>query len=307
MGRGALYGHQLPIIVFRDPIQSFRAQATLLAREILSHINPANISSSFIGIGNVYTPLEQVRQSYQESLIATSDTAIPVKFRFYTDLPSIVPGIDTKANKQYEQQFFDYIRAGNWQEIHQCFTDFIDRSKQLGENLLQTSQKTRELLWIASRILGGEMGVEHHTQFYYFKSTDYRQLSAEVLNYLKAMENSFQDHQSEFEADTIHYIKQFIIDHAHEEISLDRIGKEVGLSPIYISKCFKDQLGMNYIHFLTECRINKAQKLMRDPNKTLKEITFDVGYHDPNYFSKVFKKICKTSPTEYRNKLLHKV
>ncbi len=35
-----------------------------------------------------------------------------------------------------------------------------------------------------------------------------------------------------------------------------------GLSPFYISKLFKEQLGMNYIDFLTECRIDKAKKLM---------------------------------------------
>jgi two-component system response regulator YesN len=69
---------------------------------------------------------------------------------------------------------------------------------------------------------------------------------------------------------------------------------------------FKDQLGVNYIDFLTECRIEKAKKLMGDPEKSLKEITFEVGYHDPNYFSKVFKKMCEASPTEYRKTLLGK-
>ena len=108
------------------------------------------------------------------------------------------------------------------------------------------------------------------------------------------------------EADIIQHIKQYIIDHAHKDISLEAIGREVGLSPIYISKIFKEQLGINYIHFLTECRIEKAKKLMRDPSKSLKEITFEVGYHDPNYFSKVFKKICHSSPKEYRKKLLSK-
>jgi two-component system response regulator YesN len=43
---------------------------------------------------------------------------------------------------------------------------------------------------------------------------------------------------------------------------------------------------------------------MGDPERSLKEITFEVGYHDPNYFSKVFKKMCDASPTEYRKTLL---
>ncbi|MGM0973859.1 MAG: helix-turn-helix domain-containing protein [Bacillota bacterium] len=80
----------------------------------------------------------------------------------------------------------------------------------------------------------------------------------------------------------------------------------MGLSPIYISKMFKEKLGVNYIDFLTECRIEKAKKLMADSGKSLKEITFEVGYHEPNYFSKVFKKMCGQSPTEFRKALLGK-
>jgi two-component system, response regulator YesN len=69
---------------------------------------------------------------------------------------------------------------------------------------------------------------------------------------------------------------------------------------------FKEKLGINYIDFLTECRIEKAKKLMADPEKSLKEITFEVGYHEPNYFSKVFKKMVTLSPTEYRRTVLGK-
>ena len=52
------------------------------------------------------------------------------------------------------------------------------------------------------------------------------------------------------------------MEHSHEDISLEALGKIVGLSPIYISKLFKEKLGVNYIDFLTECRIGKAKKLM---------------------------------------------
>ncbi len=106
--------------------------------------------------------------------------------------------------------------------------------------------------------------------------------------------------------DKIHQIKQYIFEHSHEDISLDALGRKVDLSPIYISKMFKEKLGINYIDFLTECRIEKAKKLLSDPEKSLKEITFEIGYHEPNYFSKVFKKMCGVSPKEYRNILLGK-
>ncbi|MBP3953300.1 response regulator [Bacillus suaedae] len=300
---GALYGRQLPIVVFRKPDLSFRTQATLLSREILSLSRSSENVEWFIGIGKVYSSIHQIRQSYQESLIATGDTKIPARYRFYEDLPALTPGFDERTNKKNEELYFEHIRNGEWNEINRNFTELIDRFEQEGKKLQQTQQRVMELFWIASRILS-EMGVDSDIPLYSFQSTDYRQLRAETNQLLERMQRLHEEHQSTLEADTVQQIKQYIIDHAHEDISLDAIGREVALSPIYISKIFKEQLGVNYIHFLTECRIEKAKKLMRDPAKSLKEITFEVGYHDPNYFSKVFKKICHASPTEYRKKLL---
>ncbi len=300
---GALYGRQLPIIVFRKQEQSFRTQATLLAREILTLAKKDGDKGWFIGIGNVYNTLGQIRQSYQESLIATRDTTTPGKFRFYADLPAIAPNIDEQKKKENEQLYFERIRNGEWEKILQELSFIIDRLEQEGTVLQQAKQRIMELFWIATRVLS-EMGVDSDVPLYSFQSTDFRQLRAETRQLLERMRKSHEDHSAELEADTIQQIKQYIIEHAHEDISLDTIGREVGLSPIYISKIFKEQLGINYIDFLTDCRIERAKKLMRDPARSLKEITFEVGYHDPNYFSKVFKKICNVSPKEYRKNLL---
>ncbi|MFC4321459.1 response regulator [Litchfieldia salsa] len=299
---GALYGRQLPIIVFRKKEQSFRTQAILLARDILTLAKKDGDIGWFIGIGNVYNSLGQIRQSYQESLIATRDTTTPGKFRFYADLQAITPNIDEQKMKENEELYFERIRNGEWEKIHQEISFIIDRLEQEGMILEQVKQRVMELFWMASRVLS-EMGVESDVPLYSYQSTDFRQLRSETRHLLERMRKSYEEHYAELEADTIQQIKQYIIDHAHSDISLDMIGREVGLSPIYISRIFKEQLGINYIDFLTDCRIERAKKLMRDPAKSLKEITFEVGYHDPNYFSKVFKKICNVSPKEYRKKL----
>ena len=149
-----------------------------------------------------------------------------------------------------------------------------------------------------------EIGVETETPLFSYQSQDFRQLRFETDHLLVRMRHSYAEHYEQLEADTIHQIKQYIMKHSHEDISLETLGRKVGLSPIYISKMFKEKLGINYIDFLTECRIEKAKKLMADPEKSLKEITFEVGYHEPNYFSKVFKKMVALSPTEYRKTVL---
>ncbi|MGB2993235.1 MAG: helix-turn-helix domain-containing protein, partial [Paenisporosarcina sp.] len=303
---GALYGRQLPIIVFREPDKSFRSQAIILANEILSIARKFNLQEGwFVGIGNVCDALEQIRQSYQESLIATMDTTLAVKYRFYSDVPALSAISDGKEAKQLEKQFFEQIRLGQWEQVHLTVMGLIHRYENEGAILLQTQQRVLELLWITTRVMS-EMGIETEAPFYSFQAQDYRQLRAETEHLIGRMKQSYEEHYDRVEVDKIHQIKQYIFDHSHEDISLDALGRKVDLSPIYISKMFKEKLGINYIDFLTECRIEKAKKLLSNPEKSLKEITFEVGYHEPNYFSKVFKKMCSVSPKEYRNSLLGK-
>jgi two-component system response regulator YesN len=300
---GALYGRQIPIIAFRDPARSFRSQAVAAARELLQAVDEDGRSGWFVGIGNLVASLDQIRQSYREAQVAAMDPSLPVKYRFYADTPAAGPTSEDRSTQRWEKQFVEKIRLGQWEEAHADVMDFIRRQENEGADLLQSQQRTLELLWIVSRMMN-ELGIETEKPLFPFQSQDYRQLRTEAEYLLDRMRRSYAEHQEGIGPDTVRQIRQYIVEHAHEDISLEAIGRRVGLSPFYISKMFKDHFGVNYIDFLTECRIEKAKKLMADPGKSMKEITFEVGYNDPNYFSKVFKKMCEVSPTEYRRALL---
>lgn len=301
---GALYGRQIPIIVFRDPSKSFRSQAIQLAREILPVSKYGHEKDWFIGIGSVCGSFNQIRQSYQDSLVATMDITLPVKYRFYSDVPVLDTMCSSGQTAKYdEKEFLDQIHLGHWEQVRTSIMNLIQCYEKEGINLLQTQQSVLKLLWLASRALS-EIGVETVTPVYSFQNQDYRQLRFETEHLVDQMMRSYVSFYDQLEADVIYQIKKYIIKHSQEDISLDVLGKQVGLSPVYISKMFKEKLGVNYIDFLTECRIEKAKKLMGNPDKSIKEIAFEVGYHEPNYFSKVFKKIANVSPKEYREKIL---
>lgn len=302
---GALSGCQLPIIVYREQNNSYRAQAVSLARDILSAVKAELRARLFIGIGNPHDSLDQIRQSYQEALNATIDTSIPVKYRFYADMPVLGAVSDGQLGKQREKQLFDQVRLGQWDLVTDTIFEVIHSYSSAGTNLLQTQQRILELLWMAARVMS-ELGIDIDTPTYSLQAQDYRQLRIETSHLLGQMRKIHEESYERLEADKIQKIKQYIAEHSHEDISLDALANKVGLSPIYISKMFKEKLGVNYIDFLTECRIEKAKTLLADSEKSLKEITFEIGYHEPNYFSKVFKKMCGISPTEYRKTLLSK-
>ena len=302
---GALYDSQIPIILFHHPEISYRAQAVSLAKEILLIPAPGLLDDWFIGIGRLCDSLEDIRQSYQEALIASMDKSYSTRYRFFDEIPNPI-NINQRKQLIYEEKgFSDQVRLGQWEEIRNNIINLIQSFENERIDLQEAQQSILEVLWFTWRILR-ETGLETMTPRYSFQTQNYRQLRSETSILIEEMRRSYVKHYESIEADTIHQLKQYIMEYSHQDITLDTLANMVGLSPIYISKMFKEKIGVNYIDFLTECRIEKAKKLMANPEKSIKEITFDVGYHEPNYFSKVFKKTCNVSPKEYRQKLLGK-
>ncbi|WP_080848590.1 response regulator [Cytobacillus gottheilii] len=301
---GAIHGNQLPIIVCCDSEKTYRSQATSLARELLS-ISKAKTDGWFIGIGSVCKSLEEIRQSYQHALIATMDTSLPVKYRFYEDVPKIGNKSDGKPRIHQRKEFSDQIRLGQWEHIKRYVSEMIAYYEKKGTPIHYTQQRVLEVLWVAARVMS-ELGMDVETPVYSYEMKNAAELKRVTVHMLDGMKQLYMIHNDHLEADTFHKLKQYIFEHSHKDISLESLGQMVELSPIYISKMFKEKLGVNYIDYLTQCRMEKAKSLLGDSKKSIKEITFETGYHDPNYFSKVFKKMCGITPMEYRKAVLRK-
>ncbi|MBJ6362508.1 response regulator [Paenibacillus sp. GCM10012307] len=95
--------------------------------------------------------------------------------------------------------------------------------------------------------------------------------------------------------------KKFIDREFHRsELSLGDVADGVQVSPTYLSKQLKRELGLSFIDYLTEVRIKKATLLMNDPTIKVYEIAESVGYRSQHYFSNAFKKITGVPPLVYR-------
>ena len=81
---------------------------------------------------------------------------------------------------------------------------------------------------------------------------------------------------------------------------MDEVSYLVNISPYYFSKIFKEETGENFIEYVTNIRITKAKELLEKSEFSMKEICAEVGYSDPNYFSRTFKKNVGVTPTEYK-------
>lgn len=82
------------------------------------------------------------------------------------------------------------------------------------------------------------------------------------------------------------------------DISLETLSKNMYLSSVYISKIFKDIMGDSPINYLIRIRLSKAKELLEESNLPIKTVAKMVGYSDPYYFSKLYKKYYGISPTK---------
>jgi len=94
----------------------------------------------------------------------------------------------------------------------------------------------------------------------------------------------------------------FIRDNYTRQIQLSDVAEAAQVNTTYLSRLFTEHLKTNFIDFLTNLRINEAERLLKDKSVTVKEAAFTAGYHDPNYFTKIFKKIKGILPTEVGQK-----
>ncbi|MCR5357593.1 MAG: response regulator [Lachnospiraceae bacterium] len=98
-------------------------------------------------------------------------------------------------------------------------------------------------------------------------------------------------------------VKRYIDEnYGDEELSLNKIAGHVNFSPNHLSMVFSAQTGMTFIKYLTDYRMNKAKELLRCTNKRGSDISYEVGYKDPHYFSYLFKRTQGMTPTQYRER-----
>ncbi|BCN30182.1 AraC family transcriptional regulator [Anaeromicropila herbilytica] len=108
-----------------------------------------------------------------------------------------------------------------------------------------------------------------------------------------------------FESYNKSYAVKRIINYLNEnyanKISLDKIAHNMYLSPVYISKIFKEETGESPINYLIKIRLEKAKDILANSESgSVKSIANSVGYEDVYHFSKLFKKYYGISPLYYK-------
>lgn len=120
-------------------------------------------------------------------------------------------------------------------------------------------------------------------------------LRNEVMDLIRGSRH-WGSHNSMLKA--VNYIKEtFMLQH----FSLSLVSEQVGMSPSYFSKCFKEEVGVSFIGYVTRLRMEQSIELLNDSSYKVYEVAHAVGYAEYPHFAKIFKKTYGMSPTDYRS------
>ena len=206
-----------------------------------------------------------------------------------------------------EQEFLQAIAQHDLENTHLLLKELLAYLfAQSGANLAWIKDRTLELLTLVSRT-AIEQGAEEEQTLLWLENSK-KMLSLQIN--FSALSDSLFDTITSFldglflypyakHTNLIHKCIQYISQNYTECLTLEETAKALAHSPDYLSRIFKQETGVTFNHYVNNFRIEKAKKLIRNTNLRLTDISQMVGYVDQSYFTKVFRRITRMSPSEY--------
>ncbi|MDC7288214.1 response regulator [Blautia schinkii] len=281
------------------------------ARDLKQYLENNTEAQVCIGVGNVYTELDKIRESYREAKDAlkcrfVSGEEMVICFR------DIYPYYDTDSATGMSEDVIHEL--GNAIRI----SDVVKAGELLDETLdylKKTGRERDKVLIFSVEILAEIMKVLSELKV---------NIQSELLNYPTVIEgvfslNTFEEvrvyikkivqeacitiraEMSDKEKNLVHKVKDYITDHYYQEdISLNLLAQQYYVNPSYLSRVFKEKTGTTFTGYLFEIRMKEAENLVLSTDLKAYEIAERVGISDSHYFSSCFKKYTGVSVAEYK-------
>ncbi|WP_341280666.1 response regulator [Paenibacillus sp. FSL H8-0537] len=125
-----------------------------------------------------------------------------------------------------------------------------------------------------------------------------RNWSTDMLERLRTELSSTEEYAK---SSLVKQVQELVSASLGHDTSVKTIADKVFLHPVYLSKIYKAQTGESISDYITRMRMERAHYLLKQTNKKIYEITSELGYQNPQYFSKIFRKHYGMTPQEFRD------
>lgn len=301
---GPLIRYHVPVIKFFEQEDSFSYTLEEDIRRIIHTFQNKGKNLRLVaGAGSVVNEIHQFSQSYGEATAA-------LEYVYHQHNSSYMIYDEKLKEKrkellpfEMEKELLEAVKQGDVKTGLHCFDKYFQMICEVCGYQLPIVKKSMEEFFIVLKRKMREFGIEEeiHHPFHQMETSMQMKESSKIL-LSSVIEKVHVWRQNDMKG-VLAKAKEYIDLRYHEQVSLEEVAREVGLSFYYLSKLFKERYNCTFSEYLTQVRIAHAKEYLEDQHLPLKEIAIDIGYKDPNYFSRVFKKQVGLSPTEYRNQI----
>ena len=279
-----------------------KKKAELIAEKVHEKVKKLSNLDFTIGIGGNYD-IDNFGRSFYEAFIAASDQSQESVINF-ENLPYNNSKTDNYPTHK-NQIFSNHILTGNITEAREVFEEiYLWLISSYGDDIYRIKSKVLDLLFIIDKNLPYKIeeiySIKDPHVVSILKTNSKEELRNEFLRYLSDIALQIQKQKTSNTESIMPMVLEYVNKNYNKDITLKDVANSVNLSYNYLSKVFKDEIGKSFIDYLTELRMEKSMKLLSKGNLSIKEICQQIGYNDPNYYCKAFKKLTGKTPTEYR-------
>jgi len=271
-----------------------RVEATNLAECLQSKIEETFKVECSVGISSI-VGLSELYYAYGQANKAINKTTSNEIYH----IADLYEDYDESREKlKFQSLLIEALAHGRLEKSLKYFDSLFERIKDQQDHVF-------ELVVLIFRIAHDE-GIEENQMINYSTYLkEISQIEGQQSNYqwivarMKYISAQIQIKKDQKCSAMVERTKAHLNHHFTDELTLEAVARLQNVSPQYLSKVFKEETRFTFVEFLTKLRIEMAQRLMSESDKSVKEICYDVGYSDPNYFSRLFRKQTGLMPTEY--------
>lgn len=266
--------------------------------------------STIAGVGRAYGNASDISISYKEAQDAISYKIFAEDSQAIS-IMDIEPGenIEDYIEEKQIPRIIHELKAGDAQSLKTIVNEAVMKFKNETESLSRLQFFYTDLLVEMSRLARGHkmmseaarlMDIDVKAELSECK--DLNDFAQKVCDRAVELQQNMNAERDVFTRSITDRAKQYINEHYTEkDMSVERVCGQLNVCASYFSSVFKRDVGMSFVTYLTQVRMDEAKRLLDTTDEKSYVIAGMVGYDEPNYFSYVFKKQFGVSPSKYRN------
>jgi len=286
-----------------------KSESVLAAQKLIeraTRISP----DIFIGIGRYHAEIHDSKKSYQEALhalrivtlVEEGDGTLHSHILHEDDITPKIENSESDYEQLIEEEIYARISDNNVISVQRAFEQIYDRMCS-DQNMDFDAIKKRMIGLVVG--FGKRWGTVLEEDYYgvlgeIISANDEEKLFQIGKHYINETVHQIASSRQKKANSIIEKADLYIQEHYAEEVSLEDVAKEVNLSSYYFSRFYKDVAGVGFSDKLVNVRVDKAKELLKKEELSIKDVSYMVGYMEPNYFSKIFKKATGLTASEYK-------